>query len=178
MKKAKAILALPKDATFDETNSPVGKLVIITSTAGLHAILWDIDMKNPVYRKMLVGLTRSKTEKTLLETKKQLSEYFKRERTLFDLPLILNGTDFQIQAWKQLLKIPYAKTISYGEQAKRLGDKNKARAVGMANGQNPISIVVPCHRVIGSNGNLVGFGGGLEKKAYLLELEKRRSNTA
>ena len=84
---------------------------------------------------------------------------------------MIQGTDFQIQVWNELLKIPYAQTISYAEQAEKIGDKNKARAVGMANGQNPIPIIIPCHRVIGSNGHLIGFGGGLDKKAYLLKLE-------
>ena len=88
------------------------------------------------------------------------------------MPLVINGTDFQIQAWKQLLKIPYATTITYSQQAEKVGNKNKARAVGLANGLNPIPIIIPCHRVIGSNGRLVGFGGGLEKKACLLKLEK------
>jgi len=82
------------------------------------------------------------------------------------LLLELNGTDFQIKAWQQLCKIPYAKTISYGEQAGKIGDKSKARAVDLANGSNPISIIIPCHRVIGSDGKLVGFGGGIDKKAY------------
>ena len=91
------------------------------------------------------------------------------------MPLSPQGTPFQIQAWQQLSAIPYAETISYGEQAKRLGDKNKSRAVGMANGCNPISIIIPCHRVIGSNGKLVGFAGGLDKKSYLLNLEKTNS---
>ncbi|MCP4494344.1 MAG: methylated-DNA--[protein]-cysteine S-methyltransferase [Gammaproteobacteria bacterium] len=97
---------------------------------------------------------------------------FSGKRKVFDLPLVINGTHFQTQAWQQLLKIPYGQTITYGEQAKRMGDKNKARAVGMANGYNPISIVIPCHRVIGSNGKLVGFGGGIERKALLLQLER------
>lgn len=107
------------------------------------------------------------------KTKKQLNEYFQGKRKIFDLPLVYNGTEFQIQTWKQLIKIPYAKTISYAEQAERIGNKNKARAVGLANGLNPISIIIPCHRVIGSNGHLVGFGGGLEKKSFLLKLEQK-----
>ena len=106
------------------------------------------------------------------QTKKQLEEYFKGKRRLFDVPVVIKGTDFQMQVWEELLKIPYAETISYGEQATRIGDKNKARAVGMANGFNPISILIPCHRVIGSNGHLVGFGGGLDKKAWLLTHEQ------
>lgn len=102
----------------------------------------------------------------------QLEEYFAGERKNFDLPIKLSGTEFQQQAWGVLKKIPFGKTISYGEQAKRVGDKKKARAVGMANGRNPVSIIVPCHRVIGSNGSLTGFGGGLKKKQWLLNHEK------
>ncbi|HSX10575.1 MAG TPA: methylated-DNA--[protein]-cysteine S-methyltransferase [Chlamydiales bacterium] len=154
--------------TYDEMHSPVGKLTLVSSPKGLHAILWD----HPKYEKIIRNLTLSEHDKILVQTKKQLNEYFQGKRKAFDLPLVINGTDFQIQAWDQLLKIPYGTTISYGEQAERMGNKNKARAVGMANGLNPISIVVPCHRVVGSNGHLVGFGGGLDKKAYLLRLEQ------
>lgn len=168
----RSIQYLSPDAHYDEMNSPVGKLTIITSSKGLHAILWDTDRKNPKYEKIIISLIKSKTNKTITETKKQLSEYFKGKRKTFDLPLVMHGTDFQIKAWQQLLKIPYAKTISYGAQAEKIGNKNKARAVGMANGLNPISIVIPCHRVVGSNGDLTGFGGGLDKKAYLLKLEQ------
>lgn len=103
----------------------------------------------------------------------QLGEYFAGSRLEFDLPLEPRGTAFQQAAWKALLTIPYGRTVSYGEQAVRLGDPNKARAVGAANGQNPIPIVVPCHRVIGSTGKLTGFGGGLPTKAWLLEHEQR-----
>jgi len=157
--------SLPKDAKYDTMDSPVAKLTIITSSKGLHAILWD-------NKDITENIMKSNTDKTIEKTKRQLTEYFEGKRKVFDLPLIFDGTDFQIQAWKQLMKIPYGKTISYVEQATRIGDKNKARAVGMANGQNPISIIIPCHRVIGSNGTLTGFGGGLDKKAFLLNLEK------
>jgi methylated-DNA-[protein]-cysteine S-methyltransferase len=172
MKKLKAIHCLPSDAVYDEINSPVGKLTLIASGQGLHAILWDVDHHNPNYEKMISDLRQSKKEKTILKTTHQLAEYFQGKRKIFDLPLVHNGTDFQRKAWEQLLKIPYAATISYGEQAAKIGDKNKARAVGMANGLNPISIVIPCHRVIGRNGQLTGFGGGLDKKQYLLNLER------
>ena len=157
--------------TYDEMDSPVGKLTIITSSKGLHAILWDNDDQNIVR-----NLHKSPDEKTIVQTKTQLLEYFHGKRKTFDLPLVITGTEFQMQAWNQLLNIPYATTISYGQQAENMGDKNKARAVGMANGQNPISIVIPCHRVIGKNGHLVGFGGGLEKKAKLLQLEQANKN--
>ncbi len=172
MKKCRNINFLPKDATYDEMNSPVGTLTIISSIKGLHAVLWDIDREFKQYEKIINNLSQSKSEKTIVQTKKQLDEYFQGKRKIFDLPLAINGTDFQIQAWNQLTKIPYATTITYAEQAEKIGNKNKARAVGLANGLNPISIIIPCHRVIGSNGHLVGFRGGLEKKMFLLKLEQ------
>ena len=172
MKIIRGLRCLPKDATYDEINSPVGELIIITTQQGLHAILWDVDRENPQYKKIINGICKSKNEKIIVQTKKQLAEYFQGKRKKFDLPLVLNGTNFQMQAWKQLLKIPYATTISYAAQAEKVGNKNKARAVGLANGLNPIPIIIPCHRVIGSNGQLVGFGGGIEKKVYLLQLER------
>jgi methylated-DNA-[protein]-cysteine S-methyltransferase len=105
----------------------------------------------------------------------QLAEYFSGERQSFDLPLRLEGTEFQRRVWSALCDIPYGRTISYGEQALRIGDPGGARAVGAANGQNPISIIVPCHRVVGADGSLTGYGGGLERKRHLLDLEAGRS---
>ena len=110
---------------------------------------------------------------TLRETARQLEEYFKGERREFDLPLRLDGTEFQRRAWRNLLEIPYGKTRSYGEQAQRIGNPKASRAVGLANGRNPIPIVVPCHRVIGANGSLTGFGGGIARKRWLLAHERR-----
>jgi len=101
----------------------------------------------------------------------QLHEYFDRRRTVFDLPLAPVGTPFQQRVWTALLDIPHGVTISYGELATRLGDPKASRAVGLANGRNPISIVIPCHRVIGANGNLTGYGGGLDRKEWLLRHE-------
>jgi len=103
----------------------------------------------------------------------QLEAYFKGELTQFDLELNAQGTQFQKMVWQELVKIPYGEIISYSELAKRIGNPNASRAVGMANGKNPISIIIPCHRVIGKNGSLTGFGGGLEVKKNLLEFEKR-----
>jgi len=105
----------------------------------------------------------------------QLGEYFAGERQAFDLPLRPEGSEFQQRVWSALCDIPYGRTISYGELALRIGDPGGARAVGAANGQNPISIVVPCHRVIGADGSLTGYGGGLERKRHLLDLEAGRS---
>jgi len=103
---------------------------------------------------------------------KQLDEYFKKERRIFDLPLVLNGTDFQLKVWKALQKIPYGQTRGYGELTGIIGNPKACRAVGMANNRNPIAIIVPCHRVIGHDGSLTGFGGGVELKQKLLDLER------
>lgn len=158
---------------YAEMNSPVGILTLIAGAQGLHAILWDHDRLSVAYQSLLKELIHTPDHPLLSKTKEQLNEYFQGTRKVFELPLVLDGTPFQMEAWRQLLEIPYGHTLSYGEQAARLGNKNKARAVGLANGQNPISIIVPCHRVIGKNGSLTGFGGGLDKKAFLLKLEGR-----
>lgn len=109
----------------------------------------------------------------LAETARQLTAYFDGTLTEFDLPIRLTGTDFRMQCWQALLTIPYGETISYGEQARRIGKPKAVRAVGGANHHNPISIVVPCHRVIGADGTLTGYGGGVDKKAWLLAHERR-----
>lgn len=112
-------------------------------------------------------------ETTLLkEAAKQLNEYFYRKREKFELPLAPNGTEFQQKVWKALMDIPFGETRSYGEIAVNVGNPKAARAVGMANNRNPIPIFIPCHRVIGANGKLVGYGGGLEIKEYLLKIEE------
>lgn len=105
----------------------------------------------------------------------QLDEYFAGDRRAFDLPLAPRGTDFQQRVWEQLTRIPYGQTISYGELARRVGDTNASRAVGAANGKNPVSIIVPCHRVIGADGSLTGFGGGVEAKRALIALEQQHA---
>jgi methylated-DNA-[protein]-cysteine S-methyltransferase len=110
-------------------------------------------------------------EKPLSEARKQLQEYFAGTRKAFDLPLRLNGTEFQVSVLNALQEIPYGETVSYGEIAKRIGNPKAMRAVGAANGRNPIPIVVPCHRVIGSSGDMTGFGGGIDTKEALLRLE-------
>lgn len=106
------------------------------------------------------------------ETANQLHAYLAGELTTFDLPIRLEGSSFQLRVWQELLKIPYGTTISYRQLAERVGDVKSIRAVGKANGQNPILIVMPCHRVIGSNGKLIGYGGGIERKLFLLKLER------
>jgi methylated-DNA-[protein]-cysteine S-methyltransferase len=146
--------------------SPVGELTLIASDAGLQAILWPpVDRDAP---------TESSAADRILDLAvTQLEEYFAGTRTEFDVPLDPQGTPFQLAAWEALRTIPFGQTVSYGHQARLLGDVGKARAVGAANGRNPLSIIVPCHRVVGSNGKLVGFGGGLSAKAWLLDHEKR-----
>ena len=104
--------------------------------------------------------------------RRQLNEYFDGKRCDFDIPLLFAGTDFQKKVWEELLKIPYGTTISYGEIAQRLGNSKLVRAVANANAINALSVIVPCHRVIGSNGSLIGYGGGLRRKSYLLDLEQ------
>jgi len=122
------------------------------------------------------GYTKQETP-LIKKAARQFSEYFDGKRKSFDLPLSLQGTDFQKKVWKALKNIPYGKTISYGEIAAKIGNPKACRAVGLANNRNPISIIIPCHRVIGHNGSLTGYGGGLELKQQLLDLEKN-SNRA
>ena len=110
----------------------------------------------------------------LLEAERQIQEYFEGARQSFDIPLRPQGTDFQEQVWQQLLAIPFGQTISYLELARRIGNEKAVRAVAMANGRNPIGLIIPCHRVIGSNGDLSGYGGGLARKEYLLKHEGAR----
>lgn len=149
--------------------SPVGKLRIVASDRGLRYVAFDNDDKK--HAALEGEIEPSDTHKYIVQAEKQLAEYFAGKRTEFNVPLDLKGTVFQINAWRALQKIPYGKTHSYGEQAKMVGDIKKARAVGMANNRNPICIIVPCHRVVGADGKLVGFGGGLSRKEYLLKLE-------
>ncbi len=127
-------------------------------------------------KKSAVGSRRSAVESTPtgLPVADQLSEYFSGKRTAFELQLALRGTPFQLDVWNALRGIPYGDTISYAELARRIGKPNAVRAVGAANGANPIPVIIPCHRVIGSNGTLTGYGGGIERKQWLLALEGRR----
>lgn len=153
---------------FKTLKSPVGELKLVASDKGLAAILWPNDDPKRV---RLAPLAEDTSHPVLNETERQLGEYFKGARKVFDLPLDFAGTDFQKNVWNELLKIPYGQTRSYGEIARQLGNTKAMRAVGAANGRNPISIVAPCHRVIGASGKLTGFAGGLETKEFLLRLE-------
>lgn len=151
-------------------DSSVGQLKLVASSKGLVAILWENDSPRRV---RLEELSEDVNHPVLLKTERQLSEYFAGKRDSFALSLDMRGTPFQNSVWEALLAIPFGETRSYGELAKQLGNPYATRAVGAANGRNPISIVVPCHRVIGSSGKLTGFAGGLDVKAHLLELESR-----
>ena len=153
---------------FKTMPSPVGELTLVASQAGLAAILWENDDPDRV---RLSPRVENRAHPLLVEAEKQLGEYFAGAREAFDLPLDFHGTDFQKRVWQQLLAIPFGETRSYGEIARALGQPSASRAVGAANGKNPISIVAPCHRVVGTNGALTGFAGGLEAKQRLLALE-------
>ena len=148
--------------------SPVGKLKLVASDEGLVAILWE---KDTPHRVRLSELVADDRHPVLMKTERQLREYFAGERKAFSIPLDMRGTRFQKDVWEALLAIPFGETRSYGQLAKQLGNPRATRAVGAANGRNPISIIVPCHRVIGSSGKLTGFAGGLDTKAHLLRLE-------
>lgn len=149
-------------------NSPVGALYLAASEEGLNYIYWN-RLKIPMVSERNLNTTAAEI---LAMTEKQLGEYFAGHRTQFDLPISVQGTDFQKRVWKQLSQIPFGKTMSYKDIAIKLRDGNASRAVGTANGRNPISIVVPCHRVISSDGTLGGYAGGLPAKVKLLTLEK------
>jgi methylated-DNA-[protein]-cysteine S-methyltransferase len=151
-------------------DSPVGELRLIAGDSCLRAILWGAEDAARLASINEADLVEGPSV-VLDQAVAELEEYFAGTRREFDLPLDPVGTPFQQSAWMVLRTIPYGRTMSYGEQARRLGDPNKARAVGAANGKNPLSIVVPCHRVIGSTGHLTGFGGGLEAKSWLLDHE-------
>ena len=149
--------------------SPVGELTLVASETGLLAILWEND--NPA--RVPLGTPIVRPGHPLLSlAEKELREYFAGTRRTFSVPLDMRGTPFRVQVWRALTRIPFGETRTYRQLAAEVGNPKASRAVGAANGRNPISIIVPCHRVIGSNGGLTGFAGGLERKALLLELER------
>jgi methylated-DNA-[protein]-cysteine S-methyltransferase len=150
--------------------TPVGTLTLVASDAGLRAVLWP---REPTHGRVPwpTDTTEDPSHRVLAAASCQLTEYFAGERRVFDVPIDLDGTPFQVKVWRSLATIPYGETTTYGAQARQLGDARKARAVGAANGKNPVSIILPCHRVIGADGALTGFGGGLETKQALLDLE-------
>lgn len=164
-------MRMTKDRTYyyKTVSSPLGNLQLVATDRGVAAILWEND---PPQRVRLPALVKNNQHPVLLETEQQLKDYFAGKRRDFTLPFDFAGTEFQQQVWKALLSIPCGKTSSYGKIARQIGRPKASRAVGAAIGRNPVSILVPCHRVIGSNGRLTGFAGGLAAKAHLLELER------
>jgi methylated-DNA-[protein]-cysteine S-methyltransferase len=150
--------------------TPVGERKLVASNQGLAAVLWENDKPNRV---RLPVLRRDAAHPVLIQAASELREYFEGRRTVFEVPLDPHGTSFQQSVWEQLRRIPFGETRTYGEIARALGKPSATRAVGAANGRNPLSIVAPCHRVIGHDGSLTGFAGGLETKEYLLRLEHR-----
>ncbi|HYB38424.1 MAG TPA: methylated-DNA--[protein]-cysteine S-methyltransferase [Mycobacterium sp.] len=151
-------------------DSPIGPLTL----AGHGPVLTNLRMVEHTYEPSRSDWVAD--HRAFADAVDQLDAYFAGERTGFDLELDLRGTEFQQRVWKALLTIPYGETRSYGEIAEQIGAPGAARAVGLANGRNPIAIIVPCHRVIGAGGHLTGYGGGLDRKWILLELEKRRTS--
>jgi methylated-DNA-[protein]-cysteine S-methyltransferase len=155
---------------YKQMQSPVGKLKLVARPKALVAVLWE---REPPNRVKLGPSTFDPEHAILLETERQLTEYFSIRRTQFDLPLEPNGSEFQKRVWQALREIPFGQTRSYLDLANSVGSAKASRAVGAANGKNPLSIIVPCHRVVGSNGSLTGFAGGLQAKAALLALEAK-----
>lgn len=164
--------ARPPSATYacKTMHSPVGELTLVAGDNALKAVLWEND--DPA-RVCLTPRHEDSSHPVLVEAQRQLEEYFAGTRERFDLPLDFDGTDFQRQVWQALLTIPFGETRSYAQIARQIGSPKAVRAVGAANGRNPISIIAPCHRVIGSNGKLTGFAGGMKAKAFLLKLEAK-----
>jgi len=154
---------------YTQTESPLGPLLLAADDSGLRQILF-VNGRYPAEPHPFWKESRA----ALKETIRQLHAYFAGELENFDLHLAPEGTPFQLAVWRRLCDIPYGQTISYGELASRIGNPKASRAVGLANGSNPIPIVIPCHRVIGSNGKLTGYGGGLPIKEKLLALERRQ----
>jgi methylated-DNA-[protein]-cysteine S-methyltransferase len=155
---------------YDYLSTPIGKLLLAADAKGLREVWFETGK----HKKEPDPQWQRNAAKVAFAAK-QLNEYFAGERQHFDLPLHPIGTPFQVSVWNALAKIPYGATISYGEMARRIGQPQAVRAVGAANGRNPIPIVLPCHRVIGADGSLTGFGGGLPTKRFLLALEDQVS---
>lgn len=161
-----------KRHVFKRVGSPVGTLTLVANDDGLRGLLFQNTTLCPEEAWTL--LHEEPGHEIILRVEAQLSEYFAGVRRTFDIPLVIGGTAFQERVWTRLLDIPYGRTVSYSEIAEGLGDIKKARPVGGAVGLNPIAIIIPCHRVVGKNGALTGFGGGLDVKSFLLSLEAAR----
>ncbi len=154
---------------YDIIPSPIGPMMLVADDDGLRELRFELD-----YRPQTPLDSWVHAPDKLAQVRTQLEEYFAGERVEFDLKLNMQGTDFQKDVWQALVTIPYGVTTSYGEISRQINRPKASRAVGAANGRNPVPVIVPCHRVIGSNGSLTGFGGGLAAKQWLLELESRR----
>jgi methylated-DNA-[protein]-cysteine S-methyltransferase len=152
---------------YTTIDSPIGELLLLGDGHALHGLYMQGGRK-PI----AIASAWERAEAPFAPLATQLEEYFAGRRETFDVPLQMHGTPFERRVWSALREIPYGETISYGELASRIGQPTGARAVGLANGRNPIAVVVPCHRVIGADGSLTGYGGGLERKRILLELER------
>lgn len=148
-------------------DSPIGRMLLV----GEKGVLEELHFANST-EQLQIPTEWQKDESCFEETLRQLHQYFDGERREFDLPIAAKGTPFQEQVWRELRKIPYGETSNYGAIAERIGNPKACRAVGMANSKNPIPIIIPCHRIIGKNGSLTGFGGGLDVKKQLLDLEQ------
>ncbi len=151
---------------YTQMDSPIGDLLLV----GDGEALYRLDMQQG-RRPTAINPRWQRRDEAFADVRGQLTEYFDGHRRAFDVPLALGGNSFELPVWEALLEIPYGETVSYGEIARGMGRPDAARAVGLANGRNPIAVIVPCHRVIGSDGALVGYGGGLERKRLLLDLE-------
>ncbi len=168
---AKTDHGMLKRCVYKTMDSPVGRLTLVATDDGLAAILWENDRPGRV--KLNIE-AEDAGHPVLIEAERQLEEYFSGRRTTFAVTLDVAGTPFQLAVWNALGTIPFGQTRTYREIARQVGSPDAVRAVGAANGRNPVSIVAPCHRVIGSDGALTGFAGGLEAKARLLALEQTR----
>ncbi|MFG2193568.1 methylated-DNA--[protein]-cysteine S-methyltransferase [Streptomyces sp. NPDC048639] len=165
MPTARAATAVP-ERTHSVVDSPLGPLTLVATDGVLSGLYMTEQRHRPPQETFGVP-----DETPFAEAVRQLDAYFAGDRTDFDLPLHLHGTPFQQRVWTALLEIPYGRTLSYGELADRLGNPSASRAVGLANGKNPVSIIVPCHRVVGAGGSLTGYGGGIDRKRRLLDFE-------
>jgi methylated-DNA-[protein]-cysteine S-methyltransferase len=154
------------DLFYTKLDSPIGELLLVGDGLALRGLYMQ-EGRGP----SKVGPGWREIEEPFIAVRAQLMEYFDGRRSAFDVPLAMRGSDFERRVWNALLEIPYGESTSYGEIARRVGEPGAARAVGVANARNPIAVIVPCHRVIGADGSLTGYGGGLARKRFLLDLE-------
>lgn len=153
-------------------DSPVGPLTVVVTDGGLSGLYMDLQRHRPA-EETFGAPADDPADKPFAVIAEQLAAYFAGELTEFDVPLNLRGTPFQNRVWSALQEIPYGETATYGELAAEIGKPSASRAVGLANGRNPVGVIVPCHRVVGSTGDLTGYGGGIERKRYLLDFERK-----